>query len=179
MTANGNCVPVRWKEDFLPKLVLQKERPKTSKKIGSAVLNGLVETTFSIANEYVRENRDLISYDVNGGGPRILQFDKLTGDYTKIDVYFDADEAWNIRMNMDRGTFTRYGNRSIDEYDLSHSRLIYYSRGYETDLIEKDYSTEELSFCRGIGPKRQARAIGVIALMQNRLRNLLDGDPRY
>jgi hypothetical protein len=159
MTVNSNSAPVQRSEEFLPKLEFRKERPKTARTIGSVVLSDLVETTFSIANEYVRLNKNLISYDVLGGGPRILLVNKPTGDYTRINVYRDADIASAILMSMDRGTYTRYGNRCIDEYGLSDNGLGVHSGGYTTDLIEKDINTGELSFGKGVGAAMPALKI--------------------
>lgn len=179
MTNHGNSAPAQRGAEFSPELVLPAEKLVIPRTIRVVALGDLIGETFSIADRYVNKNRDLISYDVNGGGPRIMQYDELTGDYTKIDVYDDVDEAWNIEMDMDRGTRTRYGDHKIDVYGLSKSMDggLYFNPDlkYETKLIDRDGKTGEFIFGEGIGPKRQVRALGVLALMQIRLHNLLDG----
>ena len=84
-----------------------------------------------------------------------------------------------VRMGFFRGTSTPKGYEQHDLfmlaffsqweddglYELIHGQ----SSGYETILVRFDPSTDTASFPKGVGPKRQHRALAILKLMEERL----------
>lgn len=154
------------------------EKPQLIMSTGIIAVRAAIAETFAMANEYAAANQDLIGYRIDQipADLQILHQNDETLETTKFGIYMGTEQVHTIDMTINRGTITRGGNLKFDEYKLTLEEgatdaagLILLGGSYkDTQLVSKQ-PEGEYEFTKGIGPRRQMRALNVLKIMQARI----------